>query len=279
MWQCQLWNSAWEGQAAGSQGRIDVREPRGPLIVKDVGIYATASNSTVSLLNPATPDYAGAAREVYLDRLRAIRTASTKKWGLNAGNTLTPWLPGPYGSILTGVYHTDVTWIGLAPYWGDSTLLAIHDEIGDSAGDGSRPGHGLLLPVSYRNCAGFKTGIADGATGATADITYVNLPSDWSMVADTNTYIDRAEFLENALDTVTDYTKTESTTRNVQIMSPMAACQVRGNGSTWVNGFYRQASWNLVDDRVIEGYVYIPAGPTGSVAANIIVGASDGSGQ
>jgi hypothetical protein len=108
---------------------------------------------------------------------------------------------------------------------------------------------------------------------------YFNVPAGWSMVADTNTYIDRAEFLENALDTVTDYTKTESTTRNVQIMSPMAACQVRGNNSTWVNGFYRQASWNLVDDRVIEGYVYIPAGPTGSVAANIIVGASDGSGQ
>ena len=273
--------SAWACSLGGTTGRFDFREPGiGPIPIYNKAIHGLASGATVMLLDPALPDFGGAAREAYFDRLAAITTMEMLYVPIEAAATKAPWVPGPYGSIILGFSVHDLAWLALVPPAGPTSALTIHNEKGDSASshlDAIRFSQRLYLPASKRTAIGLISGSSYGnVDNPEGGILYVNLPADWSAVADTNTYIARADLLTRS---IAGWDVATEGTGSIGIYTPtggdsQAAVAIKGNGSTWKNGFQHTTAFDLAASRTVEWYIRLD--DTANENVNVMVGIGDG---
>ncbi len=257
----------WNGRI-GASGRFEIRDPRNPLPINDVTLTGLASTSYLVVIDPTLPSYTD-ARDTYFDRLQAIGALKTHFAPVVAASTITRFLPGPYGVIVTSVTCFDFAWLGL--YLPNGGAFNLADEIDDS--NTQRVAHSLTLPVSKK----FANGLYAGAGGSgSGGITYVILPADWSGIVDSTTYDFRDDFMGATLNTVTDWTRAQSTAGNVEIDTNYQWLKLVGNTNWGTNGAFSQASIARANGKVFE--VDIQPGLSTS-GIGVIVGFHDGSGQ
>ncbi len=256
---------AWNSQIASS-GRFEVRDVRKPLALRGVTLTGVGSGSHAVILDPSVGPPYSSGFNTYFDRLNAIDSYVTR-WTALSGTTRVPWLPGPYGSIVTGVTVFDEDWIGLYLIDGTGTFN-LTSEISDTTTQ--RVAHSMLLPV-WKNVLSSTNQAGAGSGG----ITHVILPSSWSAIPDpvNASYDFRDDFMGATLDTSTIWTRAQSTTGNVEINTTFAWCKCNGNGSWGTNGAYRQTSVA----RSAQKRIVVDVSPRS--AGGVIVGWSDGGGH
>jgi hypothetical protein len=224
-----------------SAGRFEVRNPAQPFALRGVTLSGLSASpiSTAITLDPSLPTYT-AAMQTYFDRLKLLDQLPTRHIDLTTQNQRQLFLPGPYGSILTRAVNFDFTWV--IACLNASACVNLANEISDA--DVHRTDNPLLMPVNK-----FVINNIQSGTGATVDgipalgqVTYVNLPSTWSKVADPNTYSFRDDFMGATLNTGSTWTRAQSTAGNVEIESAFSWLKLIGNSNWGTNGAYSQTS-------------------------------------
>lgn len=257
----------------GSAGRWEVRDPRRPMPLRGVTVTGLGASAVGVFIDPTLPSYAD-ARTKYLDRLNTLATTAPKYLSLSATGS-TPFLPGPYGSIITSVNVFDATWLICRPY-GTSLGWNLHDENGDAAAEAVRSAHPALIPVSKRVAALLELGTQRSGGDAEGSITYLICPASWGAVTDGTTYAFRDDFLGASLDTATKWTRSQSTAGNIEIDTAFGWLKVVGNGAWGTNGAHSQTGRARASSAQLIVDVF-----TGSAAAGStpdMVGLSDGAG-
>lgn len=257
----------------GSSGRMELRNPRHPLILNTgLSLVGLDSSSLAALADPSLPSYAD-AEATYYERLNLLASDANypQKVLALSGTQTVNFLPGPYGSLITQITEFDDDWIILFPY-GTSTGFNLWDEIDDSTTQ--RIGNGTLIPVSKNiGCTVKESGTGSGA------LVYVVLTSDWGEVADPNTYIFRDDFMGSTLDTTTNWNRQQSSGGNVEIDTAFHWVKVIGNDSWGGNGVYSKTSTARATGLVFECDVFVDsAASLGGNAPNLVVGFSTGAG-
>lgn len=256
-----------------SAGRLEIRDPRDPLPLRNITISGIGSSSTMILLDPSLPTYTD-AWTLYHDRLLAITELDTKIIEITGGTELHPFLPGPYGAIITGNTIFNLAWVALRSTGLAASDLPLNFELGDANTDWVRFGQQMRVPITKMHACAVESGAAGGIGAAGGSLTYVQLPSTWSVIADPNTYIFRDDFMGASLDTSTVWTRAQSTTGNVEIDTNFSWCKLKGDGSWGDNGLYSQSSTSRA-----AGKVYLVDLFIGGSTPNVIVGWHDGAGQ
>lgn len=248
--------ASWQ-TAIGSSGRSEVRDPRAPMAVKDITITGTGAGSCAIVLDPSVPTYADAWTTYYARKL-AIDTSSVKTIAITGASQHTPFLPGPYGAIITQVTTFDLAWIILRIANAYGPNLA--NEISDSATQ--RVGNTLCMPVSKRVAGEIESSSAGTGKGS---VSYVLLPSTWSVVPDTvaASYVFRDDFMGAAIDTGV-WTRGQSTVGNVEIDTNYQWCKLFGNGSWGGDALYRTASVTRAEGTAMVVDIFAPRGADGS---------------
>lgn len=257
----------------GANSRLEIRDPRDPLPLRNVTISGIGAASTMILLDPTLPTYAD-SWTTYHDRLLAIATMDTKVIEVTAGATFYPFLPGPYGCIITGNTVFNLAWVALRSTGGASSDLALNFELGDANTDWVRFGQTMRVPITKKHACGVESGSAGGIGSGGGSLTYVILPSTWSAVTDPNSYSFRDDFMGASLDTSTVWTRAQSTAGNVEISTQFQWCKLLGSSSWGANGIYSQASTSRSAGKIFLVDVFV-----GSSTPNLVVGWSDGGGQ
>lgn len=261
--------ASWATQI-NAGGRAEVRDPHLPLALTNTSFNGSQINACAVVLNPATPTYAD-PWTTYYTRKNAIDTADVKTINLSGGSQHIPFLPGPYGCIVTQVTCFDLCWviIRVADTYGFNTA----NEISDAAIQ--RIGNNLCLPISKRVAGEFESSSTGSGTGS---LSFVLLPATWSAVADpiSSSYTFRDDFMGNALDTSANWTRVQSATGNVEIDLTYHWCKLFGNGTWGANGLYAKTGYARTALKAMVLDVFGPRGATGGAA---MVGWSDGLGQ
>jgi hypothetical protein len=275
--------AAWNCRV-GSTGRIETRDIRNPLPLRNITIVGIASTSIAAFIDPTLPTYAD-SWTTYYDRLLALTTFDTKYLaitGLSGGaNTKFVFLPGPYGTIITNITTFNYTWTAPTAQGIASGDFPVQYELGDANTDWVRFSNTMMFPVSKFIVRSFEAGFSGGVGTAAGSVAYVLLPSTWGAVTDPNTYLFRDDFMGATLDTGSTWTRSQSTTGNIEIDTNFAWCKAIGNGSWGTNGAYSQFSTSRAAGKVFECDVYGNVNNTysGSDFPNLMVGWSDGGGQ
>lgn len=273
--------SAWNCRI-GASGRIDLRDMRSPLPLRNITLVGIDSGSIAAIIDPALPTYTD-SWTTYYDRLAALAALDTKYLGIaslsGSANTPFAWLPGPYGSMILHVTTFNAAWVALSAQ-GSAGAFPLQDELGDAATDWVRFGNTMLLPVSKNFGRGIIAGFSGGVGTAAGAVVYAILPSTWGKVTDSTSYIFRDDFMGTTLDTTTKWTRTQSTAGNVEIDTNFAWLKIKGNGSWGTNGAFSQTSTSRATGKVFMCDVAINPTDThsGSDWPNLIVGWHDGSG-
>lgn len=271
-WCMNAWNTR-----LGSGGRFEVRDPRHPLPLRNVTMTGLGATSTGVFIDPARASYTDPKATVF-DRMATIPTLDTKYTAFVANDDYQLLIPGPYGSVITGISFFEAAWlVGRGPQGANAGGWNLWNEIGDAAADHMRVGHRMWLPVSKNILTAISRGAEATAGAGLGGVTWVNLPSTWGKVADPNTYSFRDDFMGASLDTTTKWTRTVSTAGNIEIDPTMAITRLTGNGTWGANGIFSQASVARASGLKFEADVYID--PASGVAANLIVGFHDGAGH
>jgi hypothetical protein len=259
----------------GSSGRLEHRDPSRFLPLRNVTMTGLSSTSLGAFINPTLATYAD-ARTTYYDRLNTIATTATKYLAVTAPNTKYPFLPGPYGTIITQVTNFDLTWLVLS-YDGGASGLNIANEVGDTGStDYQRNTNVLMMPVS-KNIAGCVLTGAERTAGAGAGgVAYILCPSTWGLVTDPTSYTFRDDFTGASLDTATTWTRNQSTVGNVEIDTNFAWCKCVGSGTWGQNGARRQTGIARATGKVFLCDIYTGATGTNSP---LIVGWNAGTGN
>jgi hypothetical protein len=263
--------------ALGGAGRLENRNPVQPIALSGVTISGLSSGAEALLIDPTLPVYAN-AESTYYARKAALDALATKHVALTAARSKYSLLPGPYGSIITGVTSMNFTWV--TAMIADAIGFNLMEERGDTgATDWLRQGHGLCLPINKGVVAQVQSGDSGGTGSPLGGITFVHLPSTWGAIADPNTYTFRDDFMGASLDTAATWTRAQSTAGNVEIDAVFPWLKMTGNGSWAANGLHSQASIARAAGKVFMCDVHIPPGVVAAAAPNLLVGWSDGAGQ
>ena len=257
--------------------RFDIRNPNGPMPLRNITVKGIQAGSTAIFLNPALPTYADALGR-YLDRLEAIATMPTRHvWDASTGtNNNSTFLPGPYGCIITSVNCFDYSWVALGATGVASTGFPLDNELNDSATTPLRFQRTMLLPVTKAFAKSIYTGYPNNAN-ARGVITYVILPSTWSAITDATSYIFRDDFMGSSLDTTTKWNRTQSTAGNVEIDTRFQWVKLKGNGTWGANGMFSQTTTSRAAGKVFMCDVCPTTTGTNNIP-NLVVGWHDGAG-
>jgi hypothetical protein len=263
----------WDLQTAGG-GRIDIRDPRDPLPLRNITLSGIGSTSHAVILDPSLASYAD-SWTTYHDRLQSIAELPTKIIEANAAATFYPFLPGAYGAIITGNTVFNLAWLGLySTAGGGSIVIPLNFELGDATTDWVRFGQSMRVPITKAHACGIYTGNAGGIGAALGSLTYVLLPSTWGAVADPLSYLFRDDFMGATLDTATVWTRAQSSAGNVEIKPNFQWLGMIGSGSWGANGLYNQANISRAAGKVLLVDVFVS-----NANPNLYVGWSDGLGQ
>lgn len=270
--------NAFNTQLAGA-GRWELRNPRVMMPLRNIGLAGLGSDSCAVIIDPAAPTYTD-ARTTYLDRLNMIATKDTKQITQSLALTCSLFLPGPYGNIITSVNSFNATWIIIRLANLTSAVgWNLHDEVGDAAAQAINLAHPCMIPVSKLVCTAIELGTESsiGTPNAEGSITHIICPSDWGKVTDSNSYIFRDDFMGASLDTVTNWTRAQSSVGNVEIDTNFAWLKLIGNGVWGNNGCFSQTTTARANGKKFECWVYISTAST--LNHNFVVGWHDGGGQ
>lgn len=228
----------------GSSGRMEQRNPQRFMPLRGVTLAGLGSDAAAILLDPAASTYAD-PWDTYYDRLQAMAETLTRNVSITAASQQKPFLPGPYGCILTQVTCFNLCWLILR-YGGTSVSgvgINLWDEISDAAQQ--RVGDSLSLSISKRVAGFLESGLGTSTGGSPlGSVSYMLCPSTWSTIADpvSGSYSFRDDFMGSSLNTGSTWTRTQSTAGNVEIDTDYQWCKIFGNAAWNNNGLYEQAS-------------------------------------
>lgn len=217
----------------GAGGRMEVRYPLRPLFLRGATLTGLGATSTGAILDPSLPTYAN-ARTTYFDRLKAIAETSVQYLATSSSSTPVPFLPGPYGSIITRVISFDM--VGNISLLNATYGLNFFPEVSDTFD--FRYDSPLLFPASkliMNEIQAYHAGLT-----SSGGVVYVILPSSWGAVTDSTSYGFRDDFMSASLDTATVWTRAESTAGNVEIDTAFQWLKLLGNSNWGTNGCYTQ---------------------------------------
>jgi len=248
--------ASWANQLKYASGRWEVRNPIVPAAVRDVTITGTLSDSMLLLLDPAIPTYA-TPQATYYERRQAIEDLPTKAITFTAASQDKALLLGAYGGIITRAVNFNFAWLILRPYgtWGGYN---VYNELGDAVADYQRADAPLMLPMDKRFVSTGSSGLAGGVGAPFGTITYVLLPSTWSAVPDTNTYLFRDDFMGSSLNTATTWNRTEAVAGNVEINTNFQWTQLYGSGAG-SNALYSQQTFARASEPEMIVDIYCPS--------------------
>jgi hypothetical protein len=280
-WACRL--------GSAGAGRLDWRDPRPFLPLRNVTVYGTIALPTLpcsvaAIIDPALATYPDPI-ETFYARLEELANATTRVLQLSAtgaANTHHRFMAGPYGSLITGFTVFNFTWVAVAAFgrFASASAFPIHDELGDAATDWVRFGGPLWYPVSKGMGSQIITGFSGGVGAPAGMLSYYALPASWGAVADATTYLFRDDMMAATLD-LAKWTRAQSAAGNVEIETALPGwCAIQGNGVWGDNGMYSATSVARAVGRQFVIDVFTGDALTGpTVAPNVIVGVSDGAGQ
>lgn len=256
----------------GASGRMEIRFPTIPLALRGVTLEGIGSDSTAAILDPSLGVYTN-AYNTYYDRLKQI-AETTNLYLAVSGNAIVPFLPGPYGSILTRVVNYGYT--GVISFYQANYGLNFTNEIDDATSISfDAP---LCLAVS-KNIMNEMWGYNVG--GGVGSVVYMICPSNWGTVVDSTSYGFRDDFMGASLDTASVWTRAQSTAGFVEIDTAFQWLHMTGNENWGTNGCYTQtfsqtrtAGKILVMDIDVTRVKGVGAG-----AGLMIAGWSDGGGH
>lgn len=245
--------ASWKTQLGGA-GRAEVRNPQVPMPLQNITFSGTGSDSAAILLDPSVPTYAD-AWTTYFARKLAIDSLPTRTIPAPAASQRKPFLPGPYGAIITQVTVFDHTWLVLRVH--GSYGVNLSNEISDA--NVQRVGNGLALPISKR-VGGAIEGGPISVAGQSGSVSFVLLPSDWSAVADpvAASYDWRDDFMEAAL-SATDWTIGTVGTGKVEIDTTYQWCKLFGTGNWDGNALLRKSAQTRAEGKAFVCDCYLPS--------------------
>jgi hypothetical protein len=213
--------------AINGQGRMEQRNPGKAMPLRGCTLNGLQTASSAVLIDPTIPVYAD-PWSTYYQRMQKIAELQTKNISITVANQQKPFLPGAYGAIITHYTCFDFAWL----------ILQQSNTYGPNLGDensdtvGQRRGDSLCIPVSKVTAGEIASSSYSIGTPA-GSVSYVLLPSDWSVVADpiSPSYAFRDDFMASALDSGV-WSITQSANGNVAIDTQYQWCKLRGNG-TW----------------------------------------------
>jgi hypothetical protein len=274
------------GMETGTSGRIIIRDPVDPLPLRNVvvsGIFNESDKkSSAVILDPTLPTYTD-ARETYFDRLNAITTYDTKYIGFNAGDVVEPMLPGAYGAIITHVTSNDLAWVAIFGPRTSSYAVGypIDYEIGDTTADYMRFSHNMFIPINKQFVSTVESQPGTAGPGQLGGaLTYVLLPSTWSVISDPLAPYDfRDDFMGSSLDVASTWTRSTGTNSEVEINTLYQWCKIKGNNSWGQASIYSQSSVSRASGTVFLADLFIDEEVTNYTTTNVILGFSDGGGH
>jgi hypothetical protein len=264
--------ASWKTTVGGA-GRTEVRNPVKPMAVRNTTVTGLASGAAAVILDPALVTYSDAVT-TYFTRAKALDDLDTRTVQLIGASTSLPFLPGPYGAIITQATSFDLAWT----VWRIGSYgLNLMDEISDAATQ--RIGQALRIPVS-KQVAGFvensptSSGTAGPGTQSAASVSFVLLPSTWSAQPDpvSSSYTFRDDFMGSTLDAGV-WTSAASVAGNIGIDPLYQWCKLFGSGSWNGNALYRTAGEARVEGRAMVIDVFMPKDATAGMGG---VGWSNG---
>ncbi len=244
----------------GGLGRLEVRRPCDPLILRGVTLSSIGADPATAILldaslvpEPANPSHSLAAR------LNALDALTPKYIGLTAEATVVHrklFLCGPYGAILRQVTQCNCSWAIVVANVVDGVGYNVLDEVNDFT-SGFRTSGSMFLPLHWKNTigVGLGLGIGEGTVWNGGFLIY-QLPSTWSEMDDEfvgdGDYVWRDDFMGTSLDTTTKWTRTQSTAGNIEIDQTYNWLKCKGNTVDQANAarsrtsFLRNAGYSYV---------------------------------
>lgn len=221
----------------GSSGRMELRNPKQAMMLRGCTLNGIQSGSVAVIINPTIPTYIDPWL-TYYSRLQSIAELPTKNIVITAAAGNVPFLPGPYGAIITQYTCFDFAWLILRQ--SNTYGPNLWDEISDSASQ--RIGGTLSVPVSKATAGEIESSAYSSGTPL-GSVSFVLLPSDWSVIPDpvSSSYVFRDDFMSASLDSGI-WTKSESTAGNVSINTTYQWCKIKGNGTWGANAMKVTAS-------------------------------------
>jgi len=265
--------ASWQTRLA-SNGRFEQRNPQFAFPMRNVTLVGTAANSTAIVLNPSKVTYTN-PWAVYYDRLASIYELPTRLVTITAVSQIIPFLPGPYGSVITQVTCFNLAWIigKVHTTYG----FNLWDEESDSAPQ--RIGDSLMLACSKSSIAEIESSSAGTSTNGNPEgsVAFVILPSNWSLVPDpiSSSYTFRDDFMSSSLD-LGVWTRSQSTSGNVEISTTYQWLKLFGNGVWGSNSIRRNATQSRTEGLTLVCDVYMPR--NASVLGVCMIGWNTGAG-
>lgn len=272
----KLLTASWSTKL-GSAGRMEVRIPRDWVALRGVTLSNIAANGCAIIIDPSLPDYGGASREVYFDRMKTIVETTPKYLSIVSGQ-VQPFLTGAYGAIVLHATQYNFAWISIRTN-GDVYGWNLAEEINDSSA--FRTSAGMHLAVNKKVACEFR-GESGSDTGETrgGSLVYFLCPSDWSVITDPNMYDFRDDFMASALDTAVKWaTPTQSTAGNIEINTLYQWLKIVGTSTWGANGLHSQYNVARTANKVLVLDVYTGTTGNSHTANGLIVGWHDGSGD
>jgi len=264
----------------GGSGRAEQRNPSQFFPLRNTTLTGLGSDAAAIILNPSAATYSD-PWTTYYSRLQTLAESQVRTVAITAATQDVPFLPGPYGAIVVQNTTFNLTWLILR-YGGTSGSgigINLWNEINDSAQQ--RVGSSLNLPIS-KQVAGYLESGAGTSTGGSplGSLSFILCPSTWSAIPDpvhTGSYTFRDDFMGSSLNTSTTWTRTQSTTGNVEINTTYQWTSLFGDGTWGDNGLYTQSSFARSTQPTLVVDFFTPNNASSTGAG--MVGWSDGLGQ
>jgi len=262
---------------SSSTGRMEQRNPQHFFPMRNMILAGPSSLSTAMVIDPTLPVYAN-PRTTYYSRLQKLMELDTKTLSFDTANQRLPFLTGAYGAIILQYTCYHFAWLCVRPLGGLNAGLNLFNEIEDTTVQST--GVGLCIPFNKRSACEIHSSIISSTVGGIpgGSVSYVLLPSDWSVIPDTNTYLFRDDFMGASLNTGI-WTRVQSVTGNVEIDTNYQWCKLKGSTSWGTNGLFRTAMQSIVVGQKFIVDYYVPNNAVTSSDGAGIAGWTDGLGQ
>ena len=259
--------ASWQTKL-GPLGRMEVRDPRNPLALRNVTLIGKGTGSFAFILNPALCTYTNPFIQYY-DRLDSIETNLLRTVAVTTVASHVPFLPGAYGAIIKQTTCFDYSWIVLrvSATWGVNLMNEISDVSTQRVSNG-----GLVFPVAKSSAgeiesASFATGGAT-PTEPSGSVSFVLLSSNWTTIPDTvsSSYVFRDDFMQPTLETNIAWQVNQSTAGNILIDTNYQWLKLNGAGNWLSNNLVSRVSFPLVSNRTMVVDAFMPRNSSGGFA-------------